>query len=92
MNSTKSVGEAVARLVRSTVVRTWAVVLLLLKFVVGLFALGGLGDLLVLEKDLPPVKVIFFPHETHVCLAVTVIWAVWKVRSYVRARSPQEGE
>lgn len=89
MNSTKQAGQAAVRLIRTVALRAWAVVLLILQFMIGLFALGGLGDLLVTGKNLPPVKVIFFPHETQVCLALAIIWAAWKVRSFLRARSLQ---
>lgn len=91
MNSTKA-GQAAVRILHTVALRAWAVVLLILKFMIGLFAVGGLGDLLTIGKNLPPVKVIFFPHETHVCLALAIIWAVWKVRSFIRARSLQRVE
>lgn len=87
MKSTTPAAQTAIRLLRTVGLRTWDVARIFMIYVVGLFALSGLADLLLIGKDLPPVTVIFFPHETHVCLLLAIVWAFWKIRSHLRARA-----
>ncbi|MHC5194911.1 hypothetical protein ACYSUW_14250 [Pseudomonas frederiksbergensis] len=87
MESATPTDQAAIRLLRTIALRTWDAARIFLIYVVGLFALSGLADLLLIGKDLPPVKAMFFPHETHACLAVAMVWAAWKIRRHLRTRA-----
>ncbi|MGF6282276.1 hypothetical protein ABH908_000240 [Pseudomonas frederiksbergensis] len=87
MESATLKDQAAIRLLRTIALRTWGVARIFLIYVVGLFALSGLADLVLIWKDLPPVKAIFFPHETHACLAVAIVWVAWKIRSHLLVRA-----
>ncbi len=90
MESTTPTAQSAIRLLRTIALRTWDVARIVLIYWVGLFALSGLADLALLWKNLPPVKAVFFPHETHVCLAVAVVWGGWKARRHLRTRALRE--
>ncbi|MGE8063923.1 hypothetical protein [Pseudomonas sp. NPDC089569] len=87
MESKSQKDQGVLRLLRTAARRTRDVLGVFMIYVVGMFALSGFADLVLIGKDLPPVGVIVFPHETHVCLAVAIVWSLWKIRSYLRTRA-----
>lgn len=86
MDSESQTENKMAHVIANVSHSTWKVTRLAFGYVVTLFAMSAVAEVMLVGKNLPPVKVVFFPYDRQVCLAMIILWVSLKIRKYLKGR------
>lgn len=92
MSSNSRLGNYVVSFVVSVAHSLWKIFRIFVWYIILIFSMSAAADiiLIVIGRDLPPMKVFFFTYESHLCLVISIFWTILKVRKYVRSRDERE--
>lgn len=90
MSSNSRSGNNVVSFVVSVAHFLWKIFQIFVGYIILIFSMSAVADLVLIGRHLPPMKVFFFPYESHLCLLILIVWTILKVRKYVRSRAERE--
>lgn len=87
MESMIQVRLALPGAVKSFAKAIWQIARLVFGYLVGILAMSGAADIVLIPKHLPPLQPLFFPFDRYACLVVAIVWAAIRIRRVIRDRA-----